>query len=232
MKDDATLMVYPFEGEKDKIEEAASNFDELSYKGTYDSKDTRDKMIRGRMSQVATIRVEEYAMLEPGIWLNDALVDFWMQWMSRDKPNDVLVLTTHFQSTLMKEGVAGVKSWMDKKKINIFEKKLIFIPSCRSGHWSLCVVVNPGAVESSGCIFLDDVEDDEEDPPLSCLLFFDSLNLHNKQESSRPIMKWLNTEWHRVYGKSGTSRTPFTGNNFKVYQPRGMFELLRIVIFM
>jgi Ulp1 family protease len=27
-----------------------------------------------------TIRVEYYKRLDPGKWLNDSLVDFWMQW--------------------------------------------------------------------------------------------------------------------------------------------------------
>ena len=27
-----------------------------------------------------TIRVEDYERLEPREWLNDSLVDFWMQW--------------------------------------------------------------------------------------------------------------------------------------------------------
>ena len=39
--------------------------------------------------------------------------------------------------------------WTVNKKINVFEKKLIFIPINANLHWSLCVVVNPGLIANS-----------------------------------------------------------------------------------
>ena len=59
---------------------------------------------------------------------------------------DVHVFTSHFMTTLWKEGPKAVSSWTAKKNIDIFEKKLIFIPVNRDLHWSLCVVVNPGFI--------------------------------------------------------------------------------------
>ena len=44
-------------------------------------------------------------------------------------------------STLKKEP-SSVASWT--KKIDIFKKKLIFVPVNADNHWSLCVIVNPG----------------------------------------------------------------------------------------
>jgi len=45
--------------------------------------------------------------------------------------SDIHIFSTHFYTSLADEGVEAVKKWTDKKKkpINIFEKKLIFIPS-------------------------------------------------------------------------------------------------------
>jgi len=45
--------------------------------------------------------------------------------------SDIHIFTTHFYTTLAEEGPEGVASWTQKKKgsINIFKKKLIFIPS-------------------------------------------------------------------------------------------------------
>ena len=59
---------------------------------------------------------------------------------------DVHVFTSHFMTTLSNEGPEAVSSWTAKKKIDIFEKKLIFVPVNRDLHWSLCVVVNPGFI--------------------------------------------------------------------------------------
>jgi len=45
--------------------------------------------------------------------------------------SDIHIFTTHFYTTLAEEGPEAVASWTQKKKgsINIFKKKLIFIPS-------------------------------------------------------------------------------------------------------
>ncbi|MGK3738900.1 MAG: hypothetical protein ACI8RD_010820 [Bacillariaceae sp.] len=246
-KSDEILLVYPFGEDKNKIEAAASNLDELSYKETADDDQDSTEMKKSSVetkdltttqgsqqrSHQIVIRVEDYEKLEDGQWLNDSLVDFWMQWISRDinfncKSTDVHFFTSHFHSTLASDGVEGVKSWTARKNINIFEKKLIFIPINKTLHWSLCVIVNPGVVEKSNLISVDNVEDDEEeDPPLSCMLFFDSLKMHNKQRSQKLLLNWLNSEWQRV---NDTSSTPFTKTNYKIYDPGGMFELLCIVI--
>ena len=239
-KDDDILLVYPFGEDKNKIEAAASNLTALLYKQTYNGQDstepkkpsteTKDLSTAqgSQRSHQIVIRVEDYEKLEDGQWLNDSLVDFWMQWISRDinfncKSTDVHFFTSHFHSTLASDGVEGVKSWTVRKNINIFEKKLIFIPINKTLHWSLCVIVNPGAVEKSNLI---SVEDDKEDSPLSCMLFFDSLKMHNKIRSQRLLLKWLNSEWQRV---NDISSTPFTTKNYQIYDPEGMFELLCVL---
>ena len=223
-KDDEILIVYPFEWDKNEIEATASDLNELSYKGTYDNQVTTEITTRvGRLN--ATIRVEDYEKLEAGVWLNDTLVDFWMQWISRDKPNNVHFFTSHFHSTLESKGVEGVKSWSNN--INIFQKKLLFIPSCRNGHWSLCVIVNPAAVEKSMSKLKSVEEADKPHSPVSCILFFDSLKIHSKLSSQILLLKWLNYEWQRV---NYTPITPFTRKSCIIYNPKGMFELPRIVI--
>ena len=52
-------------------------------------------------------------------------------------------------STLASDGAKAVSSWTAKKKIDIFEKKLIFVPVNSDLHWSLCVVVNPGSISNN-----------------------------------------------------------------------------------
>ena len=110
------LLVYPFPGDKDKMEHAADGLLEAS--GTSltvddEAQDTintpvlpsdRSEMSGAPNPQVGelasgldanapakeaktrqrkhfvTIRVEDYQRLHPGEWLNDSLVDLWMQW--------------------------------------------------------------------------------------------------------------------------------------------------------
>jgi len=52
-------------------------------------------------------------------------------------------------STLASDGAKAVSSWTAKKKIDIFEKKLIFVPVNSDLHWSLCVIVNPGFIANN-----------------------------------------------------------------------------------
>jgi sentrin-specific protease 7 len=122
---------------------------------------------------------------------------------------------------LASEGVNGVRSWTAKKNINIFEKRLIFIPINKTLHWSLCVVVNPGAIIAS----VDDDDDNDndndnepKDRPLPCMLFFDSLNMHRKTRVHKDIVKWLNSEWKRM---KGSDAEPFSKNSCRIYDPPG-----------
>jgi Ulp1 family protease len=70
------LLVYPFEVDKKKIEAAAPDLNELSYKETTpDDHETIQNSTNTRSPAIA-IRVETYNLLEDGQWLNDSLVDF------------------------------------------------------------------------------------------------------------------------------------------------------------
>ena len=60
---------------------------------------------------------------------------------------------------LKDKGPDFVSSWTAKKGIDIFKKKLIFIPVHADVHWSLCVVVNPGHIANN---YDDDVTESEE----------------------------------------------------------------------
>ena len=234
MKSDDILLTYPLKANKDKIEAAVLKLRELSYKaddreifGTKsqskhdaEAKDTTTSEVNHRSHHIV-IRVDDYERLEPGQWLNDSLVDLWMQWISRDincKQSDVHFFTSHFYSTLVKEGAKGVKSWTARKNINIFEKKLVFIPINKTLHWSLCVIVNPGAIQISDD---DACNANNEDQPVSCILFFDSLKMHSKSRAQKKLVSWLNFEWKQI---KKSSSSPFKLETYQIYDPEGMFD--------
>jgi Ulp1 family protease len=112
--------------------------------------------------------------------------------------------------------------------MNKFEKKLLFIPSCRDGHWSLCVIVYPGAITRYKSDLKSWEEDDKAHSFISCILFFDSLKMHCKLSSQILLLKWLNSEWQRV---NDTSTTPFTIKSCIIYNPEGTFELPHVMGF-
>ena len=137
--------------------------------------------------------------------------------ISRDvkkQPTDFHFFTSHFYTTLADEGPKAVESWTAKKNIDIFKKKLIFVPINKDLHWSLCVVVNPGAIMNS----LEKKPDD----PLACLIFLDSLNMHRKHVVQKKICAWLNSEWARIRSKSQEQKkSPFHRNSLRIFSPKG-----------
>jgi len=87
---DYALMVYPFPGKTTEIEAAAAGLNEAAgtmksvseiskEEETCEAEDDGEGKSRHR-AHFVTISVEDYDRLDPGEWLNDSLVDFWMQW--------------------------------------------------------------------------------------------------------------------------------------------------------
>mmetsp|Transcript_3548 Transcript_3548/g.9364 ORF Transcript_3548/g.9364 Transcript_3548/m.9364 type:complete len:1591 (-) Transcript_3548:489-5261(-) len=174
-----------------------------------------------------TIRSEDVDRLEPGEFLNDTLIDFWMRWIWRhDNPitSPVYFFTSHFFTTLLEEGPEAVSSWTSKKGIDIFEKDFVFLPINESLHWSLCVIVNPGFIMNA---LQEGQEDDNSDSGISedarcpCILFLDSLKAHRKARVAAWVRKWLNFEAKRLqkFNEANTD-TPFNTTSMRVYDPR------------
>ena len=91
-------------------------------------------------------------------------------------------------------------------------------------HWSLCVVVNPGAITSHLENLkerLGPLEESVLDSPFPCLLFLDALKMHNMKTVGRHIRKWLNAEWTRFYpaGEKGNN-TPFNVKTMLITSPQ------------
>ncbi|KAG7367421.1 Ulp1 protease family protein [Nitzschia inconspicua] len=221
-KDDI-LLVYPFAEDRSKIEAAVQTLNIFSTQR--DSKDLDDSAQTHfsanpiefhQRSHYITVRVKDYDRLEPEVWLNDSLIDFFMLWISRDICNihasDVHFFTSHFYSTLARKGSKGVTSWTAKKNIDIFKKKLIFIPINKSMHWSLCVVINPGEI-------INYYSKQEPSSKMPCLICLDSLQMHCPLGTKRNIMRWLNSEWLRL--RSTTEGTgPFDDQSLQVFTPK------------
>jgi hypothetical protein len=133
--------------------------------------------------------------------------------------SDLHIFSSHFFTTLSDDGTDAVRSWTAKKNIDIFQKKLIFIPINQSLHWSLCVVVNPGAILNASS------DEASPDDPLPCMIFLDSLKAHKKNWVRAQVMKWLNAEWSRLKKEEDGTHTGirFTKKTFPIFDPVGKF---------
>ena len=147
--------------------------------------------------------------------------------------------STHFYSMLCKQGPEGVQRWTAKKGIDIFQKRLIFVPVNKSLHWSLTVIVNPGAIRSHHEMMDRGMGQAGKDPfdergelekPCPMLLFFDSLECHSKATVSRRLREWLNAEWNRrSEGEQDDLKDPFDTKSMKIFNPKckyGAFHLI------
>jgi len=167
-----------------------------------------------------TIGKEDVGRLEPGQFLNDTLIDFWMKWISR---KDITIesnfhfFSSYFFTTLMDEGVNAVTSWTAKRNINIFEKKFIFIPINESLHWSLCTIVNPSSVENVNRTEQELLDDEYEIP---CILFMDSLNTHKKVRVAKRVREWLNSEAKRLKAFPDLEEEPFVNLTMEIFDPK------------
>jgi sentrin-specific protease 7 len=141
--------------------------------------------------------------------------------------SEVHFFTSHFYSTLAKNGAKAVASWTTKKNIDIFSKKFIFIPINQSLHWSLCVVVNPGEIMNQIKYSKNDVR---EEALLPCMFFFDSLKAHRQAIIAKHVRNWLNSEWKRLKkAKECDEESPFDEKAMVVYSPRGEWHLYLLI---
>ena len=91
---DEELLTFPFAGDPAKIEDIASETNiaktallagplvQAEVDGTKKAASESGDEASGdiKKAHYCTIRVEDFERLYPGEWLNDALIDFWMQW--------------------------------------------------------------------------------------------------------------------------------------------------------
>jgi Ulp1 family protease len=136
--------------------------------------------------------------------------------------------SSHFYSALVKDKPSGVKRWTEKKGIDIFEKKFIFIPINKTLHWSQCVVINPGAIiEHNKGVVVNFAEEEsfDQDAPFPCILFLDSLKAHQKAQVAKNVKAWLNAEWKRLGKSDDPALAPFTSHrtSMTVFTPKSKY---------
>ncbi|OBA21812.1 cysteine proteinase, partial [Metschnikowia bicuspidata var. bicuspidata NRRL YB-4993] len=88
------------------------------------------------------ITVKDIQTLKDSSWLNDNVIDFYLNLVAA-RSTGIFCWTTHFFSTLKSKGYQGVARWAKRKKVNLLEKDLVIVPiNIMSTHWALAVIDN------------------------------------------------------------------------------------------
>lgn len=80
-------------------------------------------------------------------WLNDNIIDFYLQLVKEDvnsrKLNQIHIFSTYFYTTLKEKGYIGVNKWGKRAKVDVSELDMVFVPvNLHQTHWALAVIDN------------------------------------------------------------------------------------------
>jgi Ulp1 family protease len=149
-----------------------------------------------------TISFKDLKLLEPGGFLNDNLVDFWMkltlqrlQDVDSEKRKHVYAFSCLFyaklrQSQIAEEAHQLVAKWT--KMVDIFSMKCLLFPINMDKHWSLVVLWRPDILKPKNTEVIS-IDMDHTQLPQACtldssaadkpaFLHYDSLNMHPTDE--------------------------------------------------
>lgn len=88
------------------------------------------------------ITCKDLLTLADGQWLNDNVIDFYLNLVT-ELQERVYCWTTHFYTTLKKNGYKGVARWAKRRKINVVDMKTVIVPiNSMNTHWAVAVVDN------------------------------------------------------------------------------------------
>lgn len=133
-------------------------------------------------------------------WLNDNIIDFYLQLVKEEIVNKKIctmhVFSTFFYTNLKDRGYEGVRRWAKRAKIDVSTIDYIFIPMNLNGtHWALSVV--------------DNIRER--------IIYIDSL-FSDGSEALELILNYMKEETRRVYGDG------MNGKNYDLYTIDGNFE--------
>lgn len=85
------------------------------------------------------IKREDLLILKEGSWLNDAIINYYMNLLMDRNNSKVYAMNTFFMPKLLESGHAGLRRWT--KKIDLFSFDIIPVPvHVGRCHWCLAVI--------------------------------------------------------------------------------------------
>ena len=162
--------------------------------------------------------------LDDGEFLNDNLINLYLRHRTRAAapPLNAHVFSTFFFTKLSEaprhasgEAYEKVKSWC--RGVDLFAKDALFVPVNEHLHWSLAVVLRPGAAAppASGAV-VDLAASSDDDaaaaaaeaptPAGPCVLVMDSLRSHDASRIAAYVRSFLRAAWADRPGAPGCDR--------------------------
>lgn len=138
-----------------------------------------------------TLKISDYQRLNPEVYLNDNLIDFFLAFFIHKKKS-FHAFNSFFFKTFSEFGFSSVQKWF--KSIDLFSKKYWMIPVARMEHWMLIIVTNPKNA------FIDK-------KPSPTILFFDSLDFQNFNPKCE-IQTFMEKLWKACSGKDEVVDVP------------------------
>ncbi|GJS65455.1 probable ubiquitin-like-specific protease 2B isoform X1 [Tanacetum coccineum] len=153
-------------------------------------------------ADAVSITKRDFDLLEPGTFLNDTIIDFYIKYLKNKLNPDERHRFHFFNSFFFRKladpdkspldastGSAGyqrVKKWT--RKVSLFEKDFVFIPVNYNYHWSLIVICHLGEVATY------DDGDANESNKLPCVLHMDSIRGSHAGLKGL-VQSYLREEW-------------------------------------
>lgn len=133
---DTPVITFPkSNADNTKDEDMADQEDEEGGKST--TKTNLDSVI---------IRQGDVDRLQPGVFLNDVLVNFYLMYiehelMAKEDRKRVKIFSSYFFTLLYEHGYARVQKWLSQ--LNIFDYDYIIIPINLHLHWKVAILCHP-----------------------------------------------------------------------------------------
>ena len=208
--DDSVIIAYPFGAHNDKLERASSQMKELGW---------FDERVSGGVEKPSMILCDQitpksFRTLDDGTWLNDEVINFWMNWIRRNDTNHhVHIVKSNVCTDFTcghEAGATRAVQCFGKGRVlakGPWHERIICIPICLNGHWSLCCVINPGVTTA----LLE-----HDDAPLRCMIHLDSCGgYHGMRSVHKNVLKLPNM----VHKKQGGTGEPFTKESVPMHTP-------------
>lgn len=160
-----------------------------------------ENSLKDKITKQLVIHGMDFATLKPRQCLNDAVLNFWFQWVTiqrtrADNTSKIHICSTYFLSGVLNDGgyTDRYQRWL--KNVDIFEKKMVLFPVHLAHHWSLVAVLNPRNIRQTKAKW--SVREYTND--VTALIHLDPLGfgtVHDKYHLGRAVRDILNTEWDR-----------------------------------
>lgn len=190
---------------------------------------------------VAKIQVlqMDLATLKDGVEVNDSIVDFFLMYISQSLDQDLLdsihVFSSFFYTRLSTRVQTGetfvlpgpderfVKASQFTRRVDIFKKKFIFIPVCRSGHWFLSLIYNLPTLTSrrrkdDGCtvvpiLMIDSIVYGPDRKNFTC-------SPSSREQEANIIRSFIEYEWRAKMSECPSPTPHFTSKTMPVLYPK------------